>query len=128
MRNMNERILKAVIGHIGDTALKIVSIEYLNDMIEHPGVYEIIQWAGWNGIEETASIYNEYTSLLNTLISSCELKEDKYEEILNMLTGIIHGYTTQQLRYAFANPEQVRTELNDVMDTVLIGVHLKYGK
>ncbi len=25
-------------------------------MIEHPGVYEIIQWASWNGTEETAII------------------------------------------------------------------------
>ena len=68
MRSMNARMVKAAIGHVGDRALKIVSTEYLNYMIEHPGVYEIIQWANWNGTEETAAIYNEYISLLNAFI------------------------------------------------------------
>ena len=49
-------MIRAVIGKTGDSALKLVAVEYLNYMIEHPGVYEIIQWASWNGTEETAII------------------------------------------------------------------------
>ena len=49
-------MIRAAIGKTGDSALKLVAVEYLNYMIEHPGVYEIIQWASWNGTEETAII------------------------------------------------------------------------
>ena len=127
MRSMNARMVKAAIGHVGDRALKIVSTEYLNYMIEHPGVYEIIQWANWNGTEETAAIYNEYISLLNAFIIPYNLEIESSREVLNMITGFIHGYTTLQLRYAFSNPERVQHELYNAMDTLLLGVHQKYG-
>ena len=113
MRTMNEKMIRAVIGKTGDSALKLVAVEYLNYMIEHPGVYEIIQWASWNGTEETAIIFNDYLSLLKT-------------EILNMVTGMLHGYTTLQLRYAFSNPDKVRKELSEAIDTLLLGANQKY--
>ena len=110
MRTMNEKMIRAAIGKTGDSALKLVAVEYLNYMIEHPGVYEIIQWASWNGTEETAIIFNDYLSLLKTLICSCGFNPDKTTEILSMVTGMLHGYTTLQLRYAFSNPDKVRKE------------------
>ena len=126
MRSMNARMVKAAIGHVGDRALKIVSTEYLNYMIEHPGVYEIIQWANWNGTEETAAIYNEYISLLNAFIIPYNLEIESSREVLNMITGFIHGYTTLQLRYAFSNPDKVRKELSEAIDTLLLGANQKY--
>ena len=107
-------------------AIKLVSIEYLNYMIEHPGVYETIQWAVWHGTEETATIFNNYLSLLTTLIQSCSLNKDKTLEILNMLTGIIHGYTTLQLGNAFSASDKVRFELAEAIDTLLVGIFQKY--
>ena len=126
MRSMNARMVKAAIGHVGDKALKIIATEYLNYMIEHPGVYEIIQWASWNGTEETAIIFNDYLSLLKTLICSCGFNPDKTTEILSMVTGMLHGYTTLQLRYAFSNPDKVRKELSEAIDTLLLGANQKY--
>ena len=114
MRTMNEKMIRAV------------AVEYLNYMIEHPGVYEIIQWASWNGTEETAIIFNDYLSLLKTLICSCGFNPDKTTEILSMVTGMLHGYTTLQLRYAFSNPDKVRKELSEAIDTLLLGANQKY--
>ena len=95
-------------------------------MIEHCGVYETIQWATWHGTEETSAIFDDYLSLLITLIKSCDFNPTHTNEILNMLTGIIHGYTTLQLRYAFSNPDKVRSDLCDALDTLLSGIQLKY--
>ena len=114
MRDMNERMMKIAVGKIGKEAIKLVSIEYLNYMIEHPGVYETIQWAVWHGTEETATIFNNY------------LNKDKTLEILNMLTGIIHGYTTLQLGNAFSASDKVRFELAEAIDTLLVGIFQKY--
>ena len=36
MRDMNERMMKIAVGKIGKEAIKLVSIEYLNYMIEQP--------------------------------------------------------------------------------------------
>ena len=63
MRDMNARMTQAAIGNIGDAAIKAVSIEYLNYMIEHPGIYETIQWAAWHGTKETKSLHGNYLSL-----------------------------------------------------------------
>ena len=114
MRDMNERMMKIAVGKMGKEAIKLVSIEYLNYMIEHPGT------------EETATIFNNYLSLLTTLIQSCSLNKDKTLEILNMLTGIIHGYTTLQLGNAFSASDKVRFELAEAIDTLLVGIFQKY--
>ena len=47
-------------------------------------------------------------------------------EILSMVTGMLHGYTTLQLRYAFSNPDKVRKELSEAIDTLLLGANQKY--
>lgn len=126
MRTMNERMMQVAVGKYGDAAIKSVGIEYLNFMIEHPGIYEIIQWATWHGTDETAEIFENYMSLLTTLIDSCQLKAGKTEEILNLITGVFHGYTTLQLRYAFTAPDKVREDFLNAIDTVLLGIHQKY--
>lgn len=128
MRQMNEQMKQTAIGKTGTIAIKAVAIEYLNYMIIHHGVYETIQWATWHGTEETATIFNDYLSLLITLINSCNFAPEHTNEILDMLTGLIHGFTTLQLRYAFSNPDKVRNDLSNALDTLLNGVQLKYGK
>lgn len=127
MRIMNERMLKVAIGKTGKESIKSISVEYLNYMIEHPGVYETIQWASWNGTKETENIFNNYLSLLTTLIESCGFYKADTLKILNMITGMIHGYTTLQLRNAFSNPDKVKSELLDTIDTLLIGISEKYS-
>ncbi|MCK6016010.1 TetR/AcrR family transcriptional regulator [Enterococcus faecium] len=128
MRTHNERMMQVAVGNSGDAAIKSLGIEYLNFMIEHPGVYEIIQWATWHGTDETAEIFGNYISLLTTLIHSCQFKTEKTDEILNLLTGVLHGYTTLQLQYAFTNPDKVREDFCNAIDTVLLGIRQKYNQ
>lgn len=128
MRKMNERMKQVAIGTIGAAAIKAVSVEYLNYMIEHPGVYETIQWATWHGTDETTAIFDDYLSLLTALIKSCKFNPAQTNDILNMLTGIIHGYTTLQLRYAFSNPDKVRDDLCNALDVLLTGIQMKYNQ
>lgn len=128
MNKMNEKMTKVAIGNSGDTAIKSVAVEYLNYIIEHSGIYETIQWATWHGTEKTEEIFGNYTSLLLTLIRSCNFKPEYTNEILNLLTSVLHGYTTLQLRYAFSNPDKVRTELCNAIDTLLLGIHQKYDQ
>lgn len=128
MKTMNERMMQAAIGKIGDDAIKSVGITYLNYMIEHPGIYETIQWATWHGTEETGKIFDNYLSLLKTLALSCNFNPVNIDEILNLLTGVLHGYTTLQLRYAFTKPDEVRKALSAALDTVLAGLHQKYDQ
>lgn len=48
-------------------------------------------------------------------------------EILNMLTGIIHSYTTLQLKCAFSNPDKVRNDLCDALEVLLTGIQMNYN-
>ena len=83
------------------------------------GAYRAVQDGG-------LIIFNDYLSLLKTLICSCGFNPDKTTEILSMVTGMLHGYTTLQLRYAFSNPDKVRKELSEAIDTLLLGANQKY--
>ena len=128
MTAMNDRMTRAAVGTFGGRAIKAVSTEYLNYMIEHPGVYETIQWASWHGNEETERIYGEYIALMRKLIASLACDERSTDEICGLLTGLLHGFTTLQLRYAFEEPERVRREMENAVDTVLLGIGQKYGR
>lgn len=126
MQKMNMQMKQAAIGTTGIAAIQAVSIEYLNYMIAHPGVYETIQWATWHGTEETAAIFDDYLSLLTTLIQSCHFDPAQTDEIRAMLTGMIHGYTTLQLSYAFSDPNKVQHNLCNALDVLLTGIQKKY--
>ena len=69
------------------------------------------------------------------IVSDCVININEYMmlifliktlEILNMLTGIIHGYTTLQLGNAFSASDKVRFELAEAIDTLLVGIFQKY--
>lgn len=126
MKAMNDKMTQSAIGNAGDIAMKSISGEYFQFMIEHPGVYETIQWTIWHGNDETAKIFDDYKSLLTTLSFSCGFKEQVTDEILNLIMGVLHGYTTLQLRFALANPQKAKVDLYNAIDTILVGAHLKY--
>ncbi len=122
MREMNSQMIKAAIGNFGDTAIKCISIAYFNFIISNPGVYETIQWATWHGNNETLEIFDEYKSLLEKLILSCNLNTKNTGEVLSVL----HGYSTLQLGKSFLSKEEAIKGLVDSIDTVLLGIHKKY--
>lgn len=126
MRAMNDQMSQAAVGTSGDTAIKAISAAYFSFMIAHPGVYETVQWAVWHGSSETAELFDNYKSLFVKLILSCKLKTRNTDEILNLLIGVLHGCTTLQLGKAFTNPEDAIKGLTDSIDTVLLGIHIKY--
>lgn len=126
MREMNDQMIRAAVGCSGDTAIKAISTAYIRFMIAHPGVYETIQWAVWHGSSETSEIFDNYKSLLVKLILSCNLKKQNTDEILNLLIGVLHGYSTMQLGKALMNPEEAIEGLMDTIDTVLLGIRKKY--
>lgn len=127
MRAMNEQMTQAVIGNSGVIAIKIASGAYFKYMIAHPGVYETIQWATWHGNNETSEIFDNYKSLLLKLLYSCNLKQEKTKEILDLLIGVLHGYTTMQLGKAFSKPEETTNGLLEAIDTVFLGIAQKYS-
>lgn len=126
MQDMNSQMIQSAIGISGDAAIQSVCAVYFRFAAAHPGVYETIQWAVWHGTDETSRIFGEYKSLLTTLILSCGLKKQGTNEILNLLIGVLHGYTTLHLSFAILNPEQAQIDLCNAIDTVLLGIRQKY--
>lgn len=127
MSEMNNLMTQAAIGKIGANAIKSLCCAYFEYMIEHPGVYETIQWATWHGNSETTELFNNYKAILTKLIYSCNLQKEKTNEILDLLIGIIHGYTTMNLGKAISKPAETTNELIIAIDTVLVGVYQKYS-
>lgn len=126
MESMNQSMMQAAIGKSGIDAIHAVSWEYFSYVLQHPGVYETIQWATWHGNEKTSQIWNQYISLLKTLILSCGFNESDVKEITDLLTGILHGYTSLQLRNALENPKAAKDNLHVAMETVLTGIQGRY--
>lgn len=127
MREMNAEMTQAAIGTSGDAAIKAVSVAYFRFLVAHPGVYETIQWAGWHGNAETGENFENYRSLLETLIISCNLKNPDTDAVLDLLTGFLHGYGTLQLGKALADQDEAVRGLITAVDTLLLGIRGKYG-
>lgn len=126
MRAMNERMFHAAAGISADAAVKAVSVEYFHYMVEHPGVYETIQWVAWHGNDETAELFSRYQALLKKLVLSCHLGAQNAEEITEMIMGMLHGYTTLKLGEALQAPGQADAGLLRAMETLLAGIHQAY--
>lgn len=126
MFEMNRRMAQAAIGVSGDAAIRAVAVSYLGFMIEHPGVYETIQWASWHANEQTELILREYYSLLEKLVASCGLNTVDLSPAVRLLSGFLHGYSTQQLGNALADSAAALADIADAVNTVLLGVRQKY--
>ena len=124
MRAMNTQMMQSVLGKTAKDALKAAAVEYLNYMILHPGIYETIQWISFHGTKETEALLEQYHSLLQVLVRSCDFPSEKTSEIVDMFTGLLHGYTTQQLGKALKTPDPVRRQLCLAIDALLTGIPL----
>lgn len=120
MRSMNEKMAESAIGKSGVQALDALGVAYLDFMIEHPGVYETIQWAAWHNNEETDKIYSEYILLLKRVVDAFDFNEKK-DDVINALAGLLHGFTTTQLKYVFTNPDSVRKNLCIALEALIKG-------
>lgn len=127
MRSMNEKMAQAAIGKAGDAAMKSVGVEYLNFVIQHPGVYETIAWATWHGTDETAQIFENYLKILSIILLSCEFPPESTDEVVNLFAAFLHGFTTMHVRTAFSDPQKVADELCNAIDTISLGIREKYG-
>lgn len=126
MDTMNEQMTHAAIGNSGDTAIRSVSIAYFKYAIDHPGIYETIQWANWHGNNKTEVIFNNYRTLLAKVIFSCGFKSQNTNEILILLMSMLHGYSSMELGKALKNPEEEINGLTGAIDILLSGLHAKY--
>lgn len=95
-------------------------------MILHPGIYEAIQWAVWHGNQETAERFNEYEDFLRKLVLSLDLNNGETDEIVKLLEGVLHGYSTMQLGESLKNPDKCMISLMNCLDIVLLGVQEAY--
>lgn len=128
MKQMNERMTSAAIGTSGDIAIQSVSMEYFDYIIEHPGIYEVIQWANWHRNGETEALMKDYASLLHKLLLSCSLNESNLDEATVLLMSLLHGYSTMQVGNALLHPEEERARFMSCIATMLCGIHTRYNK
>lgn len=125
MREQNDRMMRSAVGKSGEDAIQAVGLIYLQYVVEHPGVYEVTQWATWNGSEETLTIFEQYKDLLRTLIATCNIEKEKQKDALELIMSVLHGYITFQLRYAFKDLPKVQAGLERAIHTSLIGLLTK---
>lgn len=128
MREMNAELLKSAVGKSGASAMREIALGYQRYMLWHPGVYETIQWAVWNGNEQTAAIFAEYTDMLRAVIASLGFEEQATDELIRLFAGFLHGYNTMRLGFAKKEPEAAKKELCDAVDTLILGAEAKYRK
>lgn len=126
MSEMNRKMSRAVIGVSGDTAICELATEYFRYMIAHPGIYETIQWASWHSDDRIIQALSEYRGLLEKLLRSLDLRTAELKPLISLLSGFLHGYTTQCLGNALAAPEQAIEEMQCALQIVLLGIHQKY--
>ncbi len=126
MREINHQITQTTVGISGDTAIQSAGEAYLCFMIAHPGVYETIQWATWHQNNETEQILSDYHCLMGKLVLSCGLNIAELDPVVRLLEGFLHGYATQQLGSALAQPDVAFADMSSALDVVLLGIHQKY--
>ena len=85
-------------------------------------------FTNWNGIGKNYKFVGlkNYIKILSTIILSYNFPSERTDEILNLFTGFLHGFTTLQVRYAFSDPQKVRNDLCNSIDTILLGLRQKY--
>lgn len=127
MSEMNRRMTSAAVGVAGESAITAVAEQYAGYMVQHPGVYEISQWATWHNDEKTAELFREYFSLISALVEKIGCSESDLGEVTDIITGFLHGYCTMRLRYAITDTDGEKIRLKGALSAVMMGIRQKYG-
>lgn len=120
---VDNEIMRSAVGKSKDDAIRAICYAFRNTVVQHPGVFESLQW------------HNSYTSDLNkqatkSIISSLyqvleayNMSEEQMLHILRILRGFVQGFANIEAHGGFGDPIPADDSFDFAIQIIINGIN-----
>ena len=128
-KSLEKEITKAAIGKSKDDAIVSICHAYRDYVMQHPGLFEAMQWYNMYQSEEHLKATEGIVLILFQVLDAYDLAEEQKVHIVRMLRGFLQGFLDIESHGGYGNPIAVDESFNFALRTILNGIRdLQGGK
>lgn len=121
-RLMDGEIIKAVIGKTKDDAVIALGYAYRKFVMEHKGLYEIMQWYNMYESEKHRQASAGAVDVMYRALGSYTLTEDQKVHTVRMIRAFLQGFSTIEVNVGKDYPVPLTDSFDFALKTMLNGI------
>lgn len=122
-RTLENEMIRSAVGKIKDDAILSICHTYRNFVLNHPGMYEAMQWYNMYDSDEDLKATEGIVSVLFQVLEAYGLAEEQKVHIVRTLRGFLHGFTAVENHDGFGNPVPPSDTFDVALKIILNGIH-----
>ncbi len=121
-KQMEQRIIQAVIGISGYDAIKAGCYAFYEYATENPGVFDAMLWYNKFQNAETMEATKGLFSVLFKITASLNISEENCNHIIRTLRGFLEGFSLLVNNAAFGNPISIEESFALSVNVLIEGI------
>ncbi|WP_334075494.1 MULTISPECIES: TetR/AcrR family transcriptional regulator [Paenibacillus] len=122
-----DTIARSAEGLTGEGAIRSFADAYIRFVREHPGLYEVTQWAKDPSNPEIAEASGRIVDFIVALLEGYSLSQEEALHTVRGLRSLIHGFASLERQQGFGLPLDVRESLQFSLALFLQGLSQRTG-
>ncbi|NIK70244.1 TetR/AcrR family transcriptional regulator [Paenibacillus sp. BK720] len=127
LKNLHDRLLRAVAGRSGDDAVFAIGLAYIGFAREHPGLYEATLPAQQTEDAELIKVSEELIRLIITVMDyAYKMKQEDTIHLVRGFRSFMHGFATLERSGGFGLPVNLDESIQVVLKVYLAGIREQF--
>lgn len=122
-KTLESDLIRSAVGKAKDDAIRAIFHTYRNYVIEHPGLFEAMQWYNMYLSDEYLQVTEEIVSLLFQILDSYNLPDEKKVHLVRIFRGFLQGFLSIECHGGYGNPMPIEKTFDFALDILLSGIH-----
>lgn len=120
-KQMEEKIIQAVIGVSGYDALRAIGYAFYDYATENPGVFSAMLWYNKFQDEETMGATEGLFTIIYKITKSLNISEENSEHLIRTWRGFLEGFALLVNNGAFGHPISIKDSFEKSLDVLVEG-------
>ena len=127
-RQMEERLLRSMIGVSGYDAIRAVSYAFYRFAVDNPGVFNVMLWYNQYEDKETSENTSELFAALHRIMDSLNISEESRLHLIRTVRGFLQGFILLVNHKAFGDSPSIEDSFEFSLDVLIEGMKSLEGK
>lgn len=127
-RQMEEQLLRSMIGVSGYDAIRAVSYAFYRFAVDNPGVFNVMLWYNQYEDKETSENTSELFATLHRIMDSLNISEESRRHLIRTVRGFLQGFILLVNHKAFGDSPSIEDSFEFSLNVLIEGMKSLEGK